>query len=364
MVPASGVSREAALLRDPIITAIEKVLDESDFILGLQTQRFELELARYLGVPSVVGVGSGMDALEIALTCLGLSPGSKILTTPLTAAATVMAIIRSGHVPVIGDVSVDSGLLDLETVRDEVTPPAALCYVHLYGDGSGAEGASSFAHAHAIPLIHDMAQGHGLSFAEDSVSRVPVLAAYSFYPTKNLGALGDAGCVVTWDDSHDARARRLRDYGQSGRYQHETLGLNSRLGELQAAILRVKLRFLFEATQRRRTIAESLMSHIDSPSVRLPPRPLDPELHVFHQFVVRVDDRDHFRDHCLRGGVQTDVHYPRPLHRQPAFRPWFEGVSLPRAEKFAAECVSLPCHPYLSDSEVGQIIEVVNAYSA
>jgi len=329
---------------------------------------FEAALAWRWRRRAVVGCASGLDAIEIALRALGLEAGEKVLTTPLSAFATTLAIVRAGGVPVFVDVDA-SGLLDLAMARAALTADRSLRFlvpVHLYGHALDLDGLASLREEFGLRIVEDCAQAITARSGGRPVGSVGALGALSFYPTKNLGALGDGGAVATDDDALRDACRALRDYGQSGKYEHVVLGLNSRLDELQAAVLRrVFLPRLERWTERRRAVARRYLDEIRSPRVRPLPAPPRSES-VCHLFPVSVaGDRDAFVAHLRERGIETAVHYPklacdqRALHGIP-----FETVgALARARDLAESEVSLPIPPYLDDAEVERVVHAVSSWS-
>lgn len=352
-----------AALREAELAAATEVLASGWYVLGNQVSAFEQSWAKACGAEHAIGVGNGMDAIEIALRCLGVGTGDEVITTPLTAFATVLAIFRAGAIPVLADIDANA-LLDRESVRRCLSPRSkAVIPVHLYGQIADMDAWTAFCAEHRLLLIEDCAQAHLSAWNGRCAGTFGQVGAYSFYPTKNLGALGDAGALITNDAAVAARAGRLRNYGQSERYHHPELGLNSRLDEMQAAILAVRLRWLASFTARRREIAAAYQGGIANPQVCPLPAPASAEQHVYHLYVVRCDERDRLQAHLQAAGVQSLIHYPVPVHRQPPCRELrCDPQGLPQAELHAATCLSLPCHPGMSDVQVLQVIEAVNAF--
>lgn len=352
-----------ALLREEL-AAVERTLRRGWYVLGPELEQFETEWGAYLGVPYAVGVANGMDALEIALRALEVGAGSEVVTTPNTAFATVLAVIRAGATPVFADIVPGSGLLDPDSARRCVTSRTrALLPVHLYGQAARIDEWVELAAVTGCHLIEDCAQAHGARWNGRAVGTFGACGAFSFYPTKNLGAHGDAGALVTASTPLSDRARILRNYGQTERYHHVVEGLNSRLDELQAAILRVRLKWLDQFTSRRREIAGIYRTRLRNDVVRLLDAPAQPDSHVYHLFVVRCTERDRLLRHLRASGVNSLIHYPIPVHEQPPTREVRrDPAGLRNAEVFASECLSLPCHPQMSDADVETVVEAVNAF--
>jgi dTDP-4-amino-4,6-dideoxygalactose transaminase len=354
--------------RTRYLEAVERVGVSGWLILGREVAAFEEDLARFWGAPHAVGCGSGLDALEIAFRCAEMRPGDRVLTTPLSAFATTLAILRVGAVPVFADVDA-SGLLDLDDAERRIAFDGAVRFVvpvHLYGHTMDIGALETFSRKHGAAVIEDCAQAIGAKSRGRRVGEASVACATSFYPTKNLGALGDGGAVLTSDPAIAARARSLRDYGQTDKYVHDVVGMNSRLDELHAAILRsVQLPALAEQTTRRRAIAQRYRDELRNASFVMPPPPPGSES-VWHLFPLLVRGREAFREHLSSRGVATGLHYPKVIPAQKAMAA--SGYPHPRwplgnAERFAREQVSIPLHPFLTDDEVGQVIAACNSWS-
>jgi dTDP-4-amino-4,6-dideoxygalactose transaminase len=360
----NGFLLEPGELKAAELDACRRVIHSGWYVLGAEGRQFEAEWAAKCGVSHAIGVANGMDALEIALRACDVEPGDEVITTPMTAFATVLAILRSGATPVLADIDAESGLLNEESARRCLTKRTkAIVLVHLYGQLRSIDAWQDFCRENELLLLEDCAQAHGARSNEKVAGSFGTAAAFSFYPTKNLGALGDGGALVTDDERIATLAAQLRNYGQSERYHHPYLGLNSRLDEIQAAILLSRLPWLDSFTARRQEIAARLLAEIDAPQIHLLARPESPEAHVYHQFVVLVEHRHAFMEHLKSAGIETLIHYPVPVHHQdsvPGIRRDPEG--LPVSESFASRCVSIPCHPQLTEADVSRIIEVVNEW--
>jgi dTDP-4-amino-4,6-dideoxygalactose transaminase len=341
-VPFLDLSRRVAALRPELDAAIAAVLDGGRFVLGEQVEGFESEFAAYCGAAHAVGVASGTDALAIALRAVGVRPGDEVVIPANTCAPTAAGVEAAGAVPVLADVDPDTWLLTAETAAAVVTPRTrALVPVHLYGLCADVDALREL----GLPIVEDSAQAHGAELRGRRAGTLGDAAAFSFYPTKNLGALGDGGAVVTNDAAVAERARALRTYGERERYRSEEPGWNSRLDELQAALLRVQLPHLDAWTERRRAIAARYGGD---------PAPG----HARHLYVVRRPDRDAFRARLAERGVETLVHYPRAVHEQPAYAR-FGHAGLAESERHVRECVSLPLYPELRDEEVDVVAEAL-----
>ncbi len=364
MILMNDFLREPLELIESQKKAVESVLKGGWYILGPKVKTFEDEWARYLSSPHAIGVGNGMDAIEIGLKAIELPPDSEVITTPLTAFATVLAILRAGLRPVLADIDPTTGILDLESVARSVTNNTrAILLVHLYGRAADMGQWQKLAREKKLLLLEDCAQSHGASWNGTNVGNFGIFAAWSFYPTKNLGALGDGGAITTGDAHLAEKIKQLRNYGQSKRYHHPLVGLNSRLDEIQAAILSERLKWLDRFTERRREIANAYRDGIDNPEITLLAPPRDPNGHVHHLFVIKTKRREAFISHLESKGVASLIHYPVPVHNQePCVNLRLDPKGLSNCEAFSKECVSLPIHPQLSDEDVSIVISAVNSF--
>lgn len=355
---------EPAALKQAMGEAAQRVIASGWYVLGKELQAFEQQWAACCGVPYAVGVGNGMDAIEIALRALHIGKGDEVITTPMTAFATVLAILRAGAVPVLADIDADTALLAQASVQRCLSKKTkALLLVHLYGQLRDMQSWQDFCQAHQIALLEDCAQSHGAQWHGKVAGSFGVAGAYSFYPTKNLGALGDAGMLVCADEALAQSASQLRNYGQSVRYHHPELGLNSRLDEMQAALLLARLPWLSAFTERRQAIAQQYRAHLRNPAVRLLAPPQQTAAHVYHQFVICCQQRDALQAHLAARQIQTLIHYPIAVHLQPPCQQiQRDREGLGRSEIHAAQCLSLPCHPQLDDKQVQHVIDTVNAF--
>jgi len=346
------------------VESMERVVRSGWYVLGNEVREFEAEWACWLGTPHAVGVGNGMDALEIGLRAMGIGKGDEVITTPMTAFATVLSILRAGAEPVLADIDPDTAILDPRSVERCITSKTkAVMLVHLYGQAGPLEVFTSLCRDRGIALIEDCAQAHGAKVDGRSVGTWGACAGWSFYPTKNLGCIGDGGALSTGSDEIADLARKIRNYGQSVRYEHPLVGLNSRLDELQAAILRDRLRLLDGWITRRREIARAYEKGIGNSRLKALPLPADEQRHAHHLFVVTASDRLGLQAHLKANGVESLIHYPIPVHHQESCRGIrIDPNGLPVAERHAKECLSLPIHPMLSDREVEQVVGAVNAW--
>lgn len=341
--------------------AVGRVISRGWFVLGPELDAFETEFAGVTGAAHTVGVGSGTDALAIALRILGIGPGDEVITSPLSAAYTALAILMAGARPVFADIDPDRLTIDPRAISAAVTPrTAAILPVHLYGQAADMPRIVQVAERHGLAIVEDCCQAHLATCGGRPVGSFGAAAAYSFYPTKNLGALGDGGALTTRDAALAARARRVRNGGQTDRYHHQEFGVNSRLDELQAAVLRARLPFLAHWTARRRTLARSYREALaGAEGISVPPE-LDGG-HVYHLFVVRSDNRAELQAHLQASNVETLIHYPLPIPRQPALASQ-QPAPCPIADRICAEILSLPLYPALPPSAVAQVVDAVSAF--
>nr|NQU89048.1 DegT/DnrJ/EryC1/StrS family aminotransferase [Bacteroidota bacterium] len=349
--------------KEEIDAAIQRVLDKGWYILGEETKSFESEFAEYIGVPHGIGVGSGTEALHIAMAACGIGPGDEVVTVSHTAVATVAAIELTGARPVFVDIEPNYYTLDPKRLEAAITKQTkAIILVHLYGQSADILPMLDIAKKHGLRIIEDCAQAHGAVYQGRCVGSWGDMACFSFYPTKNLGALGDGGMVVTSNLKLAEKARLLREYGWAERYISKIPGWNTRLDELQAAILRVKLRYLDADNVARANIA-SIYDHALEGLGIVTPKRRQKATHVYHLYVIRSKKRDEMQAFLKARGVGALIHYPVPVHLQSAYRDTFQRRDdLLETEKAAREVLSLPIYPELPDKELNTVVEMVKYY--
>ena len=364
MILMNDFKAEPPELRAAVLDAAKRVLESGWFILGNELSTFEEQWAKACGVSHGIGVGNGMDAIEIALRALDIGPGDEVITTPMTAFATVLAILRAGATPVLADIDPQSALISIDSAIRCITPKTkAVVLVHLYGQVRAMDAWVDFCKKQGVTLIEDCAQAHLAASRGKVAGSFGVAGAYSFYPTKNLGASGDAGMLVTEKEDLAQRAARLRNYGQSVRYHHPELGMNSRLDEIHAAMLSERLKWLPEFTERRREIGAAYREGIRNSRISLLAAPEEAASHVYHLFVVTCDQRDALQSYLRNQDIQSLIHYPIPVHQQePCVTLARDPHGLANSERHAATCLSLPCHPQMSDTDVAAVIASVNSF--
>jgi dTDP-4-amino-4,6-dideoxygalactose transaminase len=366
VIPQSNPKAAWQERREAIDAAIQRVLESGWYILGREVEAFENEFAEAMGATWSVGVANGTDAIEIALRALGIQAGHRVATVSHTAVATVAAIARIGAVPLFVDVDPDRYTMEPASLDALLRSPAvrgakAVVVVHLYGQPADMPAILAIARSHGLAVIEDCAQAHGALLDGRPVGSWGDLGCFSFYPTKNLGALGDGGAVAGQDAGLLEQVKLLRAYGWRERYVSDRFGVNSRLDELQAAILRVGLAHLGQDNERRRAIAAQYDIGLSACHVDLPWR--DPRCaHVFHQYVIAWEDRDGLQGRLKSLGVGSLIHYPKAVHQQPAYDdPMLRPVSLAHTERLVGRILSLPMYPQLSNDEVGAVIAGLGA---
>jgi dTDP-4-amino-4,6-dideoxygalactose transaminase len=349
-------------MKDALNEAMQRVVTRSWFVLGSELDAFEAEFAAYCGVNHCVGVGSGSEALHLALRACGVGLGHEVITASHTFIATALAIVWSGAVPVFIDIDLESYTIDTSQLADAITPKTrAIIPVHLYGQCADMDPILAIAAERNLYVIEDAAQAHGAYYKEKKAGSIGHLGCFSFYPGKNLGACGDAGAVVTSDAQLNKKLRVLRNYGQSTKYYHDRMGFNSRLDELQAAILRVKLPYLDAWNESRRRAAECYTSNLEGRF--LLPKTKPGRGHNYHLFVIQSDDRDNLQQHLRRGDIETLVHYPVPIHQQIAFQALpHRKCDLFATERIAKRVLSLPMFPTISVGQLEHVSARVNSF--
>lgn len=348
--------------RGEMDAAVKRVLDSGWYLLGKEVDAFEQEFAAYCGTKHCIGVANGLDALTLIIKAYGFGPGDEIIVPANTFIATLLAVSANGCTPVLVEPDWNTRLIDVDRIEAAVTPRTkAIMVVHLYGRTVDMEKVWEVAKRHNLKVIEDSAQAHGAKYHGVRCGNLGDASGFSFYPGKNLGCLGDGGAVTTNDDELVAKVRAIRNYGSDYKYHHIYKGMNSRLDEIQAALLRVKLPHLDEDNARRREIAVRYIREITNPIVELPKLPKCPEGHVWHVFTVTCSDRDGLLKHLEANGIQTNIHYPTPPHLQGAYRE-LANQSFPISERMHREIASLPMSPVLTDEEVAKVVETVNGF--
>jgi dTDP-4-amino-4,6-dideoxygalactose transaminase len=365
VIPFSDLRQQYLSLKDEIDASIQRVLTSGWFILGQEVQAFEEEFAAYLGAGHAVGVGSGTEALHLAMLACGAGPGDEVVTVSHTAVATVAAIELTGARPVFVDIDPRSYTMDPTQLEGKIGPATrAILPVHLYGQMADMDPILSLAREHGVKVVEDAAQAHGAEYRGQKAGSMADVGCFSFYPTKNLGAFGDGGLVVTSDPVLAERLRLLRQYGWAERYVSSIKGTNSRLDELQAAILRVKLQKLEEWNGIRRKHAVLYGSLLQDAAV-VTPVEREYGKHCYHIYAIRAQYRDQLREFLCERGVGALIHYPVPVHLQEAYRDLGYGEgTLPVTEQVAAEVLTLPVAPEVTEEQIRQVCDLVHQFES
>jgi dTDP-4-amino-4,6-dideoxygalactose transaminase len=362
-IPLLDIEAQHAPIRAELDAAITKVLDHRRFVSGPEIEEFEREFAAFCDAGHAIGVSSGTSAITVGLRAAGVKPGDEVITTPFTFIATVESIVEVGAAPVLVDCNPDTALLDPEAVEAAITErTSAILVVHLYGQTVDLAAFRELADRRGLILGEDAAQAHGAKWSEAKAGSVGDFATFSFFPGKNLGCLGDGGAITTGDEKIAARARSLRDHGRAAKYEHDELGTNARLDTLQAAVLSVKLPHLEgwnEARRRHAAAYDAAFAEIEG----VEPVAVRPEAtHAYHQYTIRLAERDAAMKLLNERGIAAAVHYPIQLSRQPALRDLTDPNAYPNADRLAAEVLSIPVFPELTPEQRDAVIDAVREH--
>jgi dTDP-4-amino-4,6-dideoxygalactose transaminase len=364
-VPFVDLKTQHQSISDEIDSAIADILNNTSFILGEAVRTFEKDFAQYCGVQYAIGVDSGTSAIELALRAYDIGAGDEVITVANTFIATALAISYTGAIPVLIDIDPQTYNMDIGTLEKAITKRTkAIIPVHLYGQPADMDPILEIAQQHELIVIEDACQAHGAKYKGKRVGSLGHAAAFSFYPAKNLGAYGDGGMVITNDEAVASLIQKFRDYGQSEKYHHVIKGYNRRLDALQAAVLRVKLKYLDKWNAARRRHAKQYSELLDQSWVILPWE-ADYAESVYHLYVIRVKNRDDLRKYLHDKGVSTGIHYPVPIHLQPAY--WdlgYEKGSFPITEEYANQILSLPMYAELKNKQIEVVTETICDYTA
>ena len=364
MIPLADLQGQYRSIKGEIDTAVVRVLDSAQYVLGDEVTAFEHEFGAHCGTRETVAVNSGTSALHLALLAAGVGPGDEVITVPFTFVATVAAITYTGATPVFVDIDPATCTMDPAGLEARLTPRTkAIVPVHLYGQTADMDPIVQIARRHGLTVIEDAAQAHLAQYQGRPCGSLGHMAAFSFYPGKNLGACGEGGAVVTNDPALAQTMRMLRDWGQAKKYEHTLRGFNYRMDGIQGAILRVKLRHLEAWTETRRRHAASYSALLGDGPVRLPVERAGSR-HVYHVYTVRVAGRAAFQATLRDRGVQTGIHYPIPVHLQPAYAGLGGPGDFPEAERAAAEVVSLPLYPEMTSAQIDEVAAGVRAVAS
>lgn len=361
MIPFFDLKKQYMEIKQEIDAAVSSVFESGVLILGENVKSFEKEFATYNNTKHCIGVGNGMEALQLALMVLGIGGGDEVITVANTSAATALSITSIGAKPVFVDIDKDSCNIDPTKIENAITNKTkAIIPVHLFGQTADMDPIVEIAGKHNLKVVEDACQAHGAEYKGKKAGIIGNIGCFSFYPTKNLGAYGDGGAIITNNKEIAEELSMLRNYGQETRYIHKYKGLNSRLDEIQAAILRIKLKHLDEYIKKRRKKAKLYNELIKNPKIIIP---IEKEYakHAYHLYVVRANKRDKLKTYLKNKGIQTLIHYPIPLHMQHAFKE-LKQYNLPITEDYSNKILSMPIYPELEDEDIEQIAEKINSF--
>ena len=351
--------------RDEIDSKIKTILDKGWYLQGEENETFTKNFAKYCGTKHCIGVANGLDALNLIIKAMGFGIGDEIIVPANTYIASILAITQNGCTPVLVEPDINTYNINPDLIEEKITSRTkAIMVVHLYGQAVQMEKVWELAKKYNLKIIEDSAQAHGAELnVEGKIKRVGNLSdasGFSFYPGKNLGCMGDGGAVTTNDDELAQKIKAIANYGSDRKYHHIYKGVNSRLDEIQAAVLDVKLKYLDKDNQRRREISKYYRENIKNEKIILPTA-YNEHSHVWHVFVVRTQERDRFQQYLTDNGIQTIIHYPTPPHKQEAYKEW-NNLSFPITEEIHKTIISLPISPVMTDEEFKKVVEVVNEY--
>lgn len=347
--------------RQEIEDRIKKVLNSGWYILGNECKTFEKNFAKYIGVKYCIGCANGLDALNLIIKGYGFKQGDEIIVPANTYIASILAISENGCTPILVEPDINTYNINPDLIEEKITKRTkAIMVVHLYGQAVQMKKIWEIAKKYNLKIIEDSAQAHGAYYENKRTGNLADAAGFSFYPGKNLGALGDAGCITTNDDELAEKIRAIANYGSDYKYHHIYKGINSRLDEIQAAILDVKLKYLDEDNNRRREIAKFYRENIINSKIILPKTYAEIS-HVWHIFAIRVQDRNNLKNYLEQNKIQTNIHYPTPPHKQGSYKEW-NNLSFPITEKIHNEIISIPMSPVMTNNEINQVVEVLNVW--
>jgi len=361
-IPFCDLKRQYLCLKDEIGREVESVLSSGWYILGKEVESFEKEFSAYCGCPFGIGVGSGTEALHIALLACGINPGDEVITVANAGVPMVVAITLAGALPVFVDINPDTYNIDCAKIEEKITDRTkAILPVHLYGQCANMDPILDIAKKHGLRVIEDACQAHGASYKDKKAGSMGDMGCFSFYPTKNLGGYGDGGMIVTNNELLAKRSMMLRDYGQIRRYHHEIRGFNSRLDEMQAAILKIKLRYLDKWNDRRVKIAQTYSKNIANKFV-LKPGKMKENFHVYHLYVITCECRDGLQSYLKSNGIQTLIHYPVAVYRQKAYAEFGSRGDCEITGRYGEMVLSLPLYPEMEDEEIFYVCDTINKF--
>jgi len=358
MIGLNNFKKEYQLIKDELDASVKRVLESGHYILGSECTAFEEEFADYIGAKYCISVGNGTEAIHLSLRAMGIKDGDEVITTSLTAYPTIVGILEAGGAPVLIDTHPDTCLINEDLIEEKITPRTRFILpVQLYGQCANMTRIKEISKRYNIEILEDCAQAAGAEYDDIKAGNFGSASAFSFYPTKNLGAYGDGGAVITSDNEVYERLKILRNYGQTDRYNHKSFGINSRLDELQAAILRVKLKHLDDFISIRREIASVYDGSIKFDAIK----EISPNRHSYHLYVIFSDKREKLQSYLTGNDIQTLIHYPVPIHRQAALN-YSKSESFPITDKITKKILSIPVNPTMDKEEINYIINTLNEY--
>lgn len=361
MIPMNDFKKEYESIEKEINEAIERCLSSGWYILGEEGKAFEEEFSKYIGTSYCIGVGNGLEALQISLMALGIGAGDEVITVSNSAVATTLAITNTGATPVFVDID-EYYHIDISKIEEKITPNTkAIIPVHLFGQAVAINELLSLTKKHGLHIIEDACQAHGATQKSKKVGSFGAFGCFSFYPTKNLGAYGDGGAITTDSKELYEKCLSLRNYGQTNRYEHAIIGINSRLDEIQAAVLRVKLGKLGEMIEKRNEIAKTYLENLAAISQIVLPKTREGAFHAYHLFVIQAEKRDELLEFLKSNGVQALIHYPIPIHKQRCYEQ-FNSIKLKRTEGLAKTILSLPVHPFMGKGEAIIVCDLIKKF--
>ncbi len=362
IIPFVDLKKEYQSIKEEINKAIQNVLDKQWFLFGEELKEFEKEFSKYLGMKYGIGVNSGSDALYLAVRALDINKGDEIITISHTFISTIDAIVRNGAKPIFVDINPDTYTIDVTQIKEKISEKTkAILPVHLYGLSSDMDPIMELAEKYGLYVIEDACQAHGAEYNGKKVGNFGNLACFSFYPSKNLGAYGDGGMIVTNDDKLYKKLKLSRNYGQQKKYYHDFVGVNSRLDEIQAAILGVKLKYLNEWNKKRRINARKYNELLEDSDI-ITPIEMEYAKHVYHLYVIQSKKRNQLKEFLENNNIQTLVHYPIPVHLQKAYSIYKDVFKLPITEMICNNILSLPMHPWLHEKEIQFISQTIKNF--
>lgn len=357
MVLLTDLKKEYESISEELNINIQRVLNSGFYVLGEEVAKFEEEFSKYVGTKHAVSVNSGSDALFLAIKSVGVGKGDEVITVSHTFTSTVDAIIRNGAKPVFVDINPDTYCIDVSKIEEKITKKTkAILPVHLYGHPVDMDPICKLKEDYGLYVIEDASQAHGAEYKGKKVGSICDLGCFSFYPTKNLGAYGDGGAIVTDNEEYNEKLTQMRNYGQSEKYHHDFVGINSRLDELQAAILKTKLNYLDKWIESRRKNAEIYTELLQNSGLVVPvEKPF--AKHAYHLYVIRSKKRDYLKKKLLENQIQAQIHYPVPVHKQKAYSNLNSGFSLKTTDRICDEILSLPLHPWIDHEEILKVTD-------